>query len=147
MKAWKIPHVVFQRVIQNDLVWSSRHLTDPYEDNHLKCYLLRHREFSGSISFVRNIKRLKTFVLRVNGFLLETLKFKWALAPGLQTINIYVIIKFAQVQCCAFYPRFGNRIFGPIWNRDNIASVVISFKEPFGTQGRGGYFDSFGIIR
>jgi len=43
--------------------------------------------------------------------------------------------------------RFANRIFGPIWNRDNIASVIISFKEPFGTQGRGGYFDSFGIIR
>lgn len=43
--------------------------------------------------------------------------------------------------------RFGNRIFSPIWNRDSIASVVISFKEPFGTQGRGGYFDEFGIIR
>ena len=100
-----------------------------------------------SISVIKNIKRLKKFVLRVNGILLETVKLKWALALGLQTINIYVIIKFAQVQCCAFYPRFGNRIFGPIWNRDNIASVVISFKEPFGTQGRGGYFDSFGIIR
>ena len=25
--------------------------------------------------------------------------------------------------------------------------MVISFKEPFGTQGRGGYFDEFGIIR
>jgi len=25
--------------------------------------------------------------------------------------------------------------------------VLISFKEPFGTQGRGGYFDEFGIIR
>ncbi|XP_064086497.1 glucose-6-phosphate 1-dehydrogenase-like isoform X2 [Macrobrachium nipponense] len=43
--------------------------------------------------------------------------------------------------------RFGNRIFGPTWNRDNIASIFISFKEPFGTQGRGGYFDEFGIIR
>ncbi|KAJ4934400.1 hypothetical protein JOQ06_007195, partial [Pogonophryne albipinna] len=43
--------------------------------------------------------------------------------------------------------RFGNRIFGPIWNRDSIACVVLSFKEPFGTQGRGGYFDDFGIIR
>ena len=31
--------------------------------------------------------------------------------------------------------------------RDSIASVVITFKEPFGTQGRGGYFDEFGIIR
>ncbi|XP_067144897.1 glucose-6-phosphate 1-dehydrogenase-like [Centruroides vittatus] len=43
--------------------------------------------------------------------------------------------------------RFGNRIFGPTWNRDNIANIMISFKEPFGTQGRGGYFDSFGIVR
>ncbi|XP_066598128.1 glucose-6-phosphate 1-dehydrogenase [Prorops nasuta] len=43
--------------------------------------------------------------------------------------------------------RFGNRIFGPTWNRDNVASVQITFKEPFGTQGRGGYFDEFGIIR
>jgi len=43
--------------------------------------------------------------------------------------------------------RFANRIFGPIWNRDNIASVLITFKEPIGTGGRGGYFDNFGIIR
>ncbi|XP_030829358.1 glucose-6-phosphate 1-dehydrogenase X isoform X3 [Strongylocentrotus purpuratus] len=43
--------------------------------------------------------------------------------------------------------RFANRMFSPIWNRDSIASIVISFKEPFGTQGRGGYFDEFGIIR
>lgn len=43
--------------------------------------------------------------------------------------------------------RFGNRIFGPIWNRNSVASVVLTFKEPFGTQGRGGYFDDFGIIR
>ncbi|XP_043936037.1 glucose-6-phosphate 1-dehydrogenase isoform X1 [Protopterus annectens] len=43
--------------------------------------------------------------------------------------------------------RFGNRIFGPVWNRDNIACVVLTFKEPFGTEGRGGYFDEYGIIR
>jgi len=43
--------------------------------------------------------------------------------------------------------RFGNQIFAPTWNRDRIASVIISFKEPFGTKGRGGYFDEFGIIR
>ncbi|XP_035993327.1 glucose-6-phosphate 1-dehydrogenase isoform X1 [Fundulus heteroclitus] len=43
--------------------------------------------------------------------------------------------------------RFGNRIFGPIWNRNSVACVVLTFKEPFGTQGRGGYFDGFGIIR
>ncbi|XP_031552278.1 glucose-6-phosphate 1-dehydrogenase-like [Actinia tenebrosa] len=43
--------------------------------------------------------------------------------------------------------RFGNRIFGPIWNRDSIKSITIGFKEPVGTYGRGGYFDEFGIIR
>ena len=43
--------------------------------------------------------------------------------------------------------RFANRLFGPIWNRDNIASVLITFKEPIGTGGRGGYFDNFGVIR
>lgn len=43
--------------------------------------------------------------------------------------------------------RFANRIFGPIWNREHIASIQVTFKEPFGTSGRGGYFDSFGIIR
>lgn len=43
--------------------------------------------------------------------------------------------------------RFANQIFSPSWNRENIASVLISFKEPFGTEGRGGYFDSFGIVR
>jgi glucose-6-phosphate 1-dehydrogenase len=43
--------------------------------------------------------------------------------------------------------RFANTLFGPTWNRNHIASVVISFKEPFGTQGRGGYFDEFGVIR
>ncbi|XP_075219480.1 glucose-6-phosphate 1-dehydrogenase Zw isoform X2 [Lycorma delicatula] len=43
--------------------------------------------------------------------------------------------------------RFGNRIFSPTWNRDFISSILITCKEPFGTQGRGGYFDEFGIIR
>jgi glucose-6-phosphate 1-dehydrogenase len=43
--------------------------------------------------------------------------------------------------------RFANRFFVPIWNRDNIANVQIVFKEDFGTQGRGGYFDEYGIIR
>lgn len=43
--------------------------------------------------------------------------------------------------------RFGNRIFSPLWNREHISSIQITFKEPFGTGGRGGYFDTFGIIR
>ncbi|PAA82009.1 hypothetical protein BOX15_Mlig022703g5, partial [Macrostomum lignano] len=43
--------------------------------------------------------------------------------------------------------RFANRILAPLWNRDNIANVLVTFKENFGTEGRGGYFDEFGIIR
>ncbi|KAG7380466.1 glucose-6-phosphate 1-dehydrogenase [Phytophthora boehmeriae] len=43
--------------------------------------------------------------------------------------------------------RFANAIYEPIWNRNYISSVTITFKEDIGTQGRGGYFDSYGIIR
>lgn len=43
--------------------------------------------------------------------------------------------------------RFANRFFLPLWNRDNIANIQIVFREDFGTEGRGGYFDEYGIIR
>ncbi|CAG8468156.1 7356_t:CDS:2 [Dentiscutata heterogama] len=43
--------------------------------------------------------------------------------------------------------RFANIFFGAIWNRQSIANVQITFKEKIGTEGRGGYFDEFGIIR
>jgi len=43
--------------------------------------------------------------------------------------------------------KFGNGIFNPIWNRNFISSVQVTFKEDIGTDGRGGYFDSFGIVR
>ncbi|KAJ4408247.1 Glucose-6-phosphate 1-dehydrogenase [Gnomoniopsis sp. IMI 355080] len=43
--------------------------------------------------------------------------------------------------------RFGNEFFGATWNRHHIDNVQITFKEPFGTEGRGGYFDEFGIVR
>lgn len=43
--------------------------------------------------------------------------------------------------------RFGNAIFEPLWNRNYISTVTITFKEPFGTAGRGGYFDKYGIVR
>ena len=34
-----------------------------------------------------------------------------------------------------------------MWCRESIKSVIITFKEPIGTYGRGGYFDEYGIIR
>jgi len=43
--------------------------------------------------------------------------------------------------------RFGNQFFEALWSREHIAHVQIVFKEDLGTEGRGGYFDNFGIIR
>lgn len=43
--------------------------------------------------------------------------------------------------------RFANVAMGAAWDKHSISNVQISFKEPFGTEGRGGYFDEFGIIR
>jgi len=33
------------------------------------------------------------------------------------------------------------------WDKNSVSNVQITFKEPFGTEGRGGYFDEFGMIR
>ncbi|KAG8498403.1 hypothetical protein CXB51_007309 [Gossypium anomalum] len=43
--------------------------------------------------------------------------------------------------------RFANLIFEPLWSRRYIRNVQIIFSEDFGTEGRGGYFDNYGIIR
>ncbi|KAI8806493.1 glucose-6-phosphate dehydrogenase [Cladochytrium replicatum] len=43
--------------------------------------------------------------------------------------------------------RFANVFLGAIWHRFYINNVQITFKEKIGTEGRGGYFDEFGIIR
>jgi len=43
--------------------------------------------------------------------------------------------------------RFSNLIFEPLWSRQYIKNVQIIFSEDFGTEGRGGYFDQYGILR
>jgi glucose-6-phosphate 1-dehydrogenase len=40
-----------------------------------------------------------------------------------------------------------NRWLNSLWNKDAVKSVHIICKESFGTDGRGGYFDRYGIIR
>lgn len=43
--------------------------------------------------------------------------------------------------------RFSNLVFEPLWSRNYIRSVQFIFSEDFGTEGRGGYFNNYGIIR
>ena len=43
--------------------------------------------------------------------------------------------------------RHFNLFFSALWNRQHISSVQIVFKETIGVEGRGGYFDQYGIIR
>jgi len=43
--------------------------------------------------------------------------------------------------------RFANLVFEPVWNRTFVDNVQISWKEDLDVEGRGGYFDGFGIIR
>lgn len=39
--------------------------------------------------------------------------------------------------------RFSNIWLEKLWNADNIKCVILTFKENFGTEGRGGYFDKY----
>ncbi len=43
--------------------------------------------------------------------------------------------------------RFSNMIISALWSRTFISNVQIVFKETLGVNGRGGYFDNYGIIR
>ena len=43
--------------------------------------------------------------------------------------------------------RFSNIIFNAVWSNQYIDNIQIVFKETLGVDGRGGYFDNYGIIR
>jgi glucose-6-phosphate 1-dehydrogenase len=43
--------------------------------------------------------------------------------------------------------RFANGIFEPIWNRNYVDHVQITNAEAIGVEGRGGYYDTSGVLR
>lgn len=42
--------------------------------------------------------------------------------------------------------RFGNIWMDNIMNRNTVQCIMLTFKEPFGTEGRGGYFDQVSML-
>ncbi|CAG9464164.1 unnamed protein product [Pedinophyceae sp. YPF-701] len=64
--------------------------------------------------------------------------------PQIYRIDHYLGKELAQNMLVL---RFANMFLEPIWSRHYIQNVSITFKEPFGTEGRGGYFDTYGIVR
>ncbi|MDO5664243.1 MAG: glucose-6-phosphate dehydrogenase [Bacteroidia bacterium] len=43
--------------------------------------------------------------------------------------------------------RFSNGVFEPLWNRNFVQHVEITAAESIGVEGRGGYYDSAGVMR
>lgn len=95
---------------------------------------------------------------RVHGLFAGTKQFRLTHAQPFILFNILCTCTLFQIYRIDHYLgkemvknlmilRFANVIFGSIWNRHNIDNVQITFKEKIGTEGRGGYFDEFGIIR
>uniref|UniRef100_A0A8C6PAH1 glucose-6-phosphate dehydrogenase (NADP(+)) n=1 Tax=Nothobranchius furzeri TaxID=105023 RepID=A0A8C6PAH1_NOTFU len=109
----------------------------------VSAFFSRNTYISGKYADDSSFTKLNTHILSLPGGSGANRLFYLALPPTVY----HDVTKNISQHCMSTKSVFGNRIFGPIWNRDSVACVVLTFKEPFGTQGRGGYFDDFGIIR
>mmetsp|Transcript_8996 Transcript_8996/g.16207 ORF Transcript_8996/g.16207 Transcript_8996/m.16207 type:complete len:517 (-) Transcript_8996:188-1738(-) len=103
---------------------------------------MSHVQVSGSWLRLIVEKPFGTDLESSNG-LAKTLGALWP-EDKLYRIDHYLGKELAQNMV---FMRFTNMMFSGIWDKEHIANVQITFKEPFGTDGRGGYFDSVGIIR
>ncbi|XP_036029850.1 glucose-6-phosphate 1-dehydrogenase isoform X3 [Onychomys torridus] len=113
----------------------------PEERPKLEEFFARNSYVAGQYDDPASYKHLNSHMNALHQGIQANRLFYLALPP-----TVYeAVTKNIQETCMS--QTFANRIFGPIWNRDNIACVILTFKEPFGTEGRGGYFDEFGIIR
>lgn len=45
------------------------------------------------------------------------------------------------------FVRFTNRIFEPLWNHENIDSIYITLDETLDIEGRGKYYEQYGVIK
>ncbi|CAD7701893.1 unnamed protein product [Ostreobium quekettii] len=79
----------------------------------------------------------------------SSLELSQALGKHLQEDQIYRIDHYLGKELIENLTvlRFSNLIFEPLWSRKYIRNVQVIFSEDYGTEGRGGYFDEYGIIR
>ena len=106
---------------------------------HLKehCYV-----FKGGINriiiekpFGKDTESCKQLITSVQNYWTEDETFRIDHYLGKEMVKNILVLRFANVS------------MGAAWDKNHISNVQITFKEPFGTEGRGGYFDEFGIIR
>ncbi|CAL9738584.1 glucose-6-phosphate 1-dehydrogenase [Monosporozyma servazzii] len=129
-----------------------------------KCITQPHRLFYFALPpsvFLSVAKQIKSLVYAENGItrvivekpfgrdLESARKLQEDLAPLFKEEEIYRIDHYLGKELVKniLLLRFGNTFLNATWNKESIKSIQVSFKEPFGTEGRGGYFDNVGIIR
>jgi glucose-6-phosphate 1-dehydrogenase len=85
--------------------------------------------------FGKDLESCKTLISSIKQYWTEDETFRIDHYLGKEMVKNLLVLRFANVA------------MGAAWDKNSISNVQITFKEPFGTEGRGGYFDEYGIIR